>query len=240
MSSALILIGNGPYIVAREAQYRSGPLVRAISPDGLVGVGCAAGWSASGRLSAKGTGVQAVRTLVHEIRNTIRCLSGRNEHATQVLSILDRMDLSAENQHDWVANEPPHDRDLRYAIDEMPESLSGLTDALQDALPQLKWRVDQGRYYPPSADVGDGYRNGNMHCELIGPRGSAFHHDDFTLGFFLLTPRVLYRDHAHQAPELYLTLSEPSGWRFDGGEWRDVPSGMIIWNTPQTSHATRV
>jgi len=107
-------------------------------------------------------------------------------------------------------------------------------------LPQLQWRVDQGRYYPPTADVGDGYRHGNMHCELIGPHGSAFHHDDFTLGLFLLKPRVLYRDHAHRAPELYVTLMEPSGWRFNDGEWRDVPSGTIIWNAPETSHATRV
>lgn len=184
--------------------------------------------------------MRAIRALVHEIRNTIRRLSGGNEHATQVLSILDQMDLSADNQNNWAASEPPHDRDLRCAIDGMPQSLSDLTDALQNALPQLQWRVDQGRYYPPTADVGDGYRNGNMHCELIGPHGSAFHHDDFTLGLFLLMPGVLYRDHAHLAPELYLTLLEPSGWRFNGGEWRDVPSGTIIWNAPETSHATRV
>ena len=184
--------------------------------------------------------MQTVCALVHEIRNTIHCLSHGNEHAVQVLSILDRMDLSAENQYDWTASEPPHHRDLRHAINEMPESLSGLTNALWNALSQLQWRVDQGRYYPPTADVGDGYRHGNMHCELIGPHGSAFHHDDFTLGLFLLKPRVLYRDHAHRAPELYVTLMEPSSWRFNGGEWRDVPSGTIIWNAPETSHAMRV
>ena len=78
--------------------------------------------------------MQTVRALVHETRNTIRCLSHGNEHASQVLSTLDRMDLSAENQHDWVASRPPHDRDLRHAIDEIPQSLQELSDVLQNAI----------------------------------------------------------------------------------------------------------
>ncbi len=188
----------------------------------------------------KVTDVQAVRTFVHEIRRTLRCFSSGNEYAAQVLSVLDQIDLSERNQHDWMPGEPVHGRDLWQAIGGMPQSLERLANALHKALPELQWRVDRGTYYEITADVGDGYRNGNMHCELIGPHGSAFHHDDFTLGLFLLTPRVLYRDHAHRAPELYLTLLGPSGWRFDGGGWRDVPPGTIIWNAPETSHATRV
>lgn len=63
--------------------------------------------------------------------------------------------------------------------------------------------MDRGIYYDVAANIGDGYRNGNMHCELIGPNGSAFHHNKFTPGLFLLTPRALYRDHAHQASEFF-------------------------------------
>ena len=184
--------------------------------------------------------MQAVRALVHEIERTIHRLSGGKGRATRVLAELDRMDLSAENQNDWTANEPPHARELESAIANMPVAVSGLADALRKAAHQLQWRVDRGTYYEGDADVGDGYRDGNMHCELIGPNGSSFHHNDFTLGLFLLKPRVLYRDHAHRAPELYVTLSEPTGWRFDAGDWSDMPSGTIIWNAPETSHATRV
>ncbi len=184
--------------------------------------------------------MQAVRSFVQEIRRTLRCFSGGNEHASRVLCVLDQIDLSESNQHYRTPGEPLHGRDLRQAIDGMPRSLEKLASALRNALPELQWRVDRGTYYETNADVGDGYRNGSMHCELIGPHGSAFHHGDFTLGLFLLTPRLLYRDHAHRAPELYLTLMGPSGWRFDGGKWRDVPPGTIIWNEPETSHATRV
>ncbi len=184
--------------------------------------------------------MRAVRAFVHEIRRTLRCFAGDSDHAGQVLSILDQMDLSEANQHDWMPSEPPHDRDLWQAIEGTSQRLDRLAKALREALPELQWRVDRGTYYELTADVGDGYRNGNMHCELIGPHGSAFHHPDFTLGLFLLTPHVLYRDHAHRAPELYLTLSGPSGWRFNGGAWQDVPPGTIIWNAPEKSHATRV
>lgn len=184
--------------------------------------------------------MRAVRILIDEIITTLRNLCGEHEHAAKVLAIMDRMDLSPGNQHHWTPSEPMHGRELHEAIDAMPDSLKPLATALRRALDELQWRVDRGTYYELAANVGDGYRDGNMHCELIGPHGSAFHHDDFTLGLFLLKPWVLYRDHVHQAPELYLTLLEPSGWRFGEGEWQDVAPGTIIWNAPETSHATRV
>ena len=79
-----------------------------------------------------------------------------------------------------------------------------------------------------------------MHCKLIAPEGGVFQADDLELGLFLLAPRVLYRDHNHLAPELYLSLTGPTGWRFGIGPWRDFPAGALIWNECQQIHATRV
>ena len=184
--------------------------------------------------------MQAVRNLLHQIQCALLDVAEDQKNASEVLSILDEMDLSEANQYHWTPAEPVHGSALQQAIAEMPRRLSPVADALQNALPQLQWRVDQGIYYDLAANIGDGYRNGNMHCELIGPNGSAFYHEDFTLGLFLLTPRVLYRDHAHLAPEFYLPLMEPTGWRFGDGDWQHVPAGTVIWNEPEVSHAIRV
>ena len=184
--------------------------------------------------------MQSIRALLHEIRRTLQDVADGKEHAREVLSILDTMDLSAANQHHWTPVEPVHGAALQRAMAAIPHRLSRLADGLKHALPQLQWRVDGGIYYDLTANIGDGFRNGNMHCELIGPDGSAFHHDDFTLGLFLLTPRVLYRDHSHRAPELYLPLMEPTGWRFADRDWQEVLAGTVIWNVPETSHAIRV
>ena len=193
----------------------------------------------SDKSSADGS-VPAIHALVQEVRTILESSAKQNDHTILVTSMLNGMDLTLENQTTWVAAEAPHDRELRCVIDEMSPCLSDLAEALRQALPYLQWRVDKGTYYEANADVGQGYRDGNMHCELIGPNGSVYHHDDFTLGLFLLKRHVLYRDHAHRAPELYLTLMEPSGWRFNGEEWKDVQSGTVIWNAPDVVHATRV
>ena len=121
-----------------------------------------------------------------------------------------------------------------------PPQFAPLQRALQAARDHLHWRVDDGGFYGAGADVGDGYRRGNMHTLLIGPRHAPIHAPDLLMGFFLLAPHTLYRDHAHAAPELYLTLTGPSGWRFDQGAWEDRPAGSVICNAPERVHATRV
>ena len=59
------------------------------------------------------------------------------------------------------------------------------------------------------------------------------------MGLFLLAPRTMYRDHAHPAPELYLNLTGPTGWRFDRGDWQDIEAGEVLWNPSGKVHATR-
>ena len=56
----------------------------------------------------------------------------------------------------------------------------------------------------------------------------------------MLGPRTLYRDHNHDAPELYLNLSDKSGWRFGAQDWQDFPAGSLIWNVAGKPHATRI
>lgn len=64
---------------------------------------------------------------------------------------------------------------------------------------------------------------------------------DFDLGFFLIMPGTLYRDHHHPAPELYVPLTGPSRWRFGAGkEWTEKPAGAVVWNPPNQVHATLV
>ena len=105
---------------------------------------------------------------------------------------------------------------------------------------ELQWRVDEGGFYAKGSDVGDGYRRGNLHALLVGPEDCPFVANDFLLGFFLLSPKTLYRDHKHLAPEIYVPLTGPSGWRFDQGAWKDHTAGSAIYNPPNLVHATRV
>ena len=115
-------------------------------------------------------------------------------------------------------------------------SLKTLAKQLSIANQHLAWRVDNGLFYSESADVGQGYLKGNLHSELIGPDGCIFVDDYFRLGFFLLAPFTLYRDHAHSAPELYVTLTGPSGWRFSQNQWIDKAAGEILWNPSDIVH----
>ena len=129
---------------------------------------------------------------------------------------------------------------LNEAIEHMQApGLLALQKAVREAVDDLVWAEDQMKYYAPDADVGAGYRDGNLHTLLIGPGACGFTHADFTLGLFLLHPRTLYRDHAHPAPETYLNLSPRSGWRFGEGDWRDLGPGSLVFNAPMAPHATR-
>lgn len=136
---------------------------------------------------------------------------------------------------------PTHSELLSSAISSISDTrFSDLKSALVDAKNQLFWRVDDGGFYAEGADVGEGYKNGNMHTLLIGPRDSLIAHSGLLLGLFLLAPNTLYRDHKHLAPEFYLPLTGPSGWRFDLGDWQDCDAGTLIYNEPNRVHATRV
>jgi hypothetical protein len=66
------------------------------------------------------------------------------------------------------------------------------------------------------------------------------HADDFAMGVFLIGANILYRDHHHPAPELYLPYNGPSLWRFDRGAWAQRKAGQPVWNEANAVHATLV
>lgn len=151
------------------------------------------------------------------------------------------MDLSDQRLVDVPPQGTRHDDILKDAISgiDAPE-LREIASCLATSKDDLDWREDNAQFYPPGADLGEGYKKCNLHSLLIGPDACGYHNPDFSLGIFMLGPRTLYRDHNHDAPELYLNLSEKSGWRFKSGEWQDFPAGSLIWNAAGEPHATRV
>lgn len=157
------------------------------------------------------------------------------------LDKLAAMDLKGERLIDLPPQGTRHDEVLKNAIAGIvaPE-LQEIARSLIAAKDDLIWREDNAQFYPPGAELGEGYTKCNLHTLLIGPDACGHHHPDFNLGIFMLGPRTLYRDHNHDAPELYLNLSEKSGWRFGTRDWQDYPAGSLIWNAAGDPHATRV
>ena len=184
---------------------------------------------------------QEIQELVMAIKAHLENEAGFKEGIDEVVSRLAEIPLTSE----VAANLPPQIPALRDTLDDaircIPRpQLGPIAQSIDAAKHHLHWRVDEGHYYRKGADVGSGYAEGNMHCNLIGPNHAVFPAKDFLLGLFLLGPRILYRDHEHVAPEFYFNLTGPTGWRFDKGPWQDHAAGAMIWNAPNSVHSTRV
>jgi hypothetical protein len=112
---------------------------------------------------------------------------------------------------------------------------TSLANAIAGAQPFLHW-VSYDAY--PRADIGAGFADNHAFASIIG-EGCPFEAVDFDLGLFIIAPRLFYRDHHHAAPELYLPLTGPHGWRFKPGDplaWKEA--GVPVWNNPWEPHAT--
>lgn len=112
-----------------------------------------------------------------------------------------------------------------------------LATAIAAAAPHLAW----GPYDSyPRAEIGEAFASGHAFASVIG-EGAAIPARDFDFGLFLIAPHVLYRDHAHPAPELYAPLTGPHGWRFAPGAPLVVkPAHQPVWNDPDRPHLTKV
>jgi hypothetical protein len=104
--------------------------------------------------------------------------------------------------------------------------------ALED---DLHWQ--QNPTYSDVAMGRIGYMEGYAYAEIIGPNG-FFRGNDFLLGFLLLGPKRVYREHYHAAPELYWMLTGPSRWKRGAGGWEELQAGDIRWHQPFVVHAT--
>ncbi|NNE21599.1 MAG: hypothetical protein HKN11_03230 [Rhizobiales bacterium] len=178
--------------------------------------------------------------LVAAIKAYLEAVVDESPGVGEVLSQINTLTLDPGRMIHRRPVPPAHSKLLDVAIAGIPGGrLAGIAEALPAVVDLVEWRMDRGRFYEDPREIGDDYTNGNMNCELIGPEGNAFHHPDFTLGLFFMVPRILYRDHDHIPPELYLPLNGPHGWRFDVGPWQDLPAGAVVWNEPEQPHAMR-
>ena len=182
-----------------------------------------------------------IQKLIESIISYLQAYRGVTYGVHLTLNKLVATDLSDKSFIDMPPQGTRHDEVLNNAIARIaaPE-LQEIANCLKAAKDDLVWREDNALFYPPGADLGEGYKKCNLHTLLIGPDACGHHHPDFSLGIFMLGPRTLYRDHNHDAPELYLNLSEKSGWRFGTRDWQDFPAGSLIWNAAGETHATRV
>ncbi|WP_298911100.1 dimethylsulfonioproprionate lyase family protein [uncultured Aliiroseovarius sp.] len=182
-----------------------------------------------------------IQALIQSIVTYLQAHRAATRGVDLTLDKLAAMDLKGERLFDLPPQGTRHDEVLKNAIAGIvaPE-LQEIARCLKAAKDDLIWREDNAQFYPPGAELGEGYTKCNLHTLLIGPDACGHHHPDFNLGIFMLGPRTLYRDHNHDAPELYLNLSEKSGWRFGTRDWQDYPAGSLIWNAAGDPHATRV
>jgi hypothetical protein len=182
-----------------------------------------------------------IQSLIHSIVSYLQAHRAGKQGVDMTLAKLFTMDLSGETLIDVPAQCTRHDEVLRNAIEGIvaPE-LVKIALCLKAAKDDLVWREDNAQFYQQGTDLGEGYTKCNLHTLLIGPDACGHHHPDFSLGIFMLGPRTLYRDHNHDAPELYVNLSKKSGWRFGTRDWQDYPAGSLIWNASGAPHATRV
>jgi hypothetical protein len=129
------------------------------------------------------------------------------------------------------------DRWLPEALTAAAGTVPSLAAALAAAAPHLHW-ITYDLYDP--AQIGTVFAQSHAYASLVGEE-APIRAKDFDLGVFLIAPNVLYRDHAHAAPELYAPITGPHGWRFGPGTPLEIrPAHQPIWNPPHQPHMTKV
>ena len=154
---------------------------------------------------------------------------------------LKKIPLERINFNKLDSNTPPKKNALLKALDTINNpSLISIKESINLSLKSLRWNIDNGLYYDKDCDVGSDYLFGNMNTELIGPVNGHFKSKELKLGLFLLEPEIFYKDHKHEASELYINLTSGTKWRFNNSEWQSKSAGSIIYNEPYKVHAMKV
>ena len=165
----------------------------------------------------------SIQRICLETKSALQLACGDNPVFYDALNFINTQNFSVENINEFTGGVPKHESLLCSAISNIPDtSFFKLKSALMAGYNQLQWRFDEGSCYAKGADVGDGYRRGNLHALLVGPEDCSFVANNFLLGFFFLSPHTLYCDHKHLAPEIYVPLTDPSGWQFEQGTWENI------------------
>lgn len=175
----------------------------------------------------------AIRLLVEEADRYLATLPGPG--VAEVRSLIARWRGGAVRLSS--APNPVVAAHLAPALSTLAATHPALAAAIAAAAPHLPWVTYDA--YPPD-EIGEAFRTGHAFASLIGA-GAAIPAEDFDLGLFLIAPDVLYRDHAHPAPELYAPLTGPHGWRFGPGAPLVLkPAHTPVWNPPEAPHLTKV
>ena len=74
--------------------------------------------------------------------------------------------------------------------------------------------------------------------ELFGTRGH-FANDAVAGGFLILGPEVVYPSHHHQAEEIYIPLTDGTGWRKGEGAFQVRGAGETIHHPSNINHAMK-
>ena len=126
---------------------------------------------------------------------------------------------------------------LGAALRALAADQPALAGAIAVAAPLLDWVTYDD--YPPGT-IGEDFPRAHAFASLLG-EASAVWAEDFDFGLFLVAPHILYRDHRHAAPELYVPLTGPHFWRF--GPDRPLiekAAHVPVWNPPFQPHLTKV
>jgi Dimethlysulfonioproprionate lyase len=184
------------------------------------------------------SGEQLVVDLIAEIRRCLEALGRGSVGIGEVLDVLGGLMVRPGN-----INLPrPGRQPVCNKIDDVLrlaswQGMRSLADATAAADPYLRW-ITYDAY--PKDEIGQPMLHNHAFAELIGSEEAPLQADDFAMGVFLIGPNILYRDHCHPAPELYLPYNGPSSWRFDRGQWAQRRAGQPVWNEANAVHATLV
>jgi len=126
---------------------------------------------------------------------------------------------------------------LAPAIAALSKTHFALSAAIAAASSHLPW-VTYDLYN--RKEIGETFATSHAFCSILGEAG-PLQTADFDFGLFLIAPHVLYRDHCHEAPELYAPLTGPHGWRFRPNTPLVVKQAHEpVWNEPNRPHLTKV
>ena len=176
---------------------------------------------------------------VHWLLNAIvRGLDGHRSGTPEIENVLSRLSEQETGQHAMMR---PGPRRLP-ACGLLPDAVGSALAVASDVAAAIA-AIDEDLHWKQNPNYSDkamgmlGYMDGYAYAEIIGPKG-FFAGDDFLLGLMLLGPRRLYREHYHEAPELYWLLTGPSNWKQGAGGWTTLSAGSTRWHRPFVVHAT--
>ena len=184
--------------------------------------------------------METIKNLICEI---IKYLENNqlNKGDKEISKYLKNIPLESKNFNELDSNNPPKKNALLKALETINNpSLISIKETINFSLESLRWNIDNGLYYDKDCDIGNDYLCGNMNTELIGPVNGHFKSKELKLGLFILEPKIFYKDHKHEAPELYINLTSGTKWRFNNSEWKSKSAGSIIYNEPYKVHAMKV